>query len=65
MITDPTKLTKLIEVETAAMSDRDRALVCKGAALALLVVMEEWKEVYAWLDNSKPDPIARRSTVRG
>lgn len=57
-MSDPTKLTKLIEAETATMSDHDRALVCKGAALALLVVVDEWKDMYSWLDNSRPDPIA-------
>lgn len=61
---DPNALTKLIDTETVTMSDRDRALVCKGAALALLVVMEQWKDVYSWLDNSRPDPIAVTPTVR-
>lgn len=61
---DPQALAKLIETETAAMSDRDRVLVCKGAALALMVVLEEWRDVYSWLDNSRPDPIAVPPTVR-
>lgn len=64
-MSDPMKLTKLIEVETATMNDRDRALVCKGAALALAVVKEEWKGLYSWLDNSRPDLIACSRTVRG
>lgn len=64
MISDPMTLTKLINTETAAMSDRDRALVCKGAALALLVVLDEWKDMYSWIKNSDPDPIACSPTVR-
>lgn len=61
---NPNALTRLIEKETATMSDRDRALVCKGAALALLVVVDEWKDFYSWLDNSRPDPIVCERTVR-
>lgn len=61
---DPNKLTRIIDQETQSMSDRDRTLVRKGAAITLLVVKEEWRNVYGWLDNSEPDLIASTPTVR-
>lgn len=63
-MSDPNKLTRIIDAATATMSDKDRALVCTGAELALGVMKEEWKDLYSWLDNSRPDPIAVTPTVR-
>ena len=63
-MSDPNRLTRLIEAETAKMSDRDRALVCMGSELTLRVMKEEWKELFSWLQNSQPDPIACSPTVR-
>lgn len=63
-MSDPNKLTRLIDTETATMSDRDRALVCKGADLTLMIIREQHKEFFAWLQNARPDPIACSPTVR-
>lgn len=64
MMIDPNKLTRRLGVETADMSDRDAMLVRKGAGIALVVVMGEWKAFYSFLDNSRPDLIATTPTVR-
>lgn len=63
-MSDSMKLTKLLDAETSMMSAHDTMLIRKGAALALMVVMDEWKDVYSWLDNSRPDLIACSRTVR-
>lgn len=61
---DPNNLTRLLNLETATLSARDAMLVRKGAAIALTVVMKEWKGVYNWMNNSRPDMIACTQTVR-
>lgn len=61
---DPNKLTMLLNLETATLSAHDAMLIRKGAAITLAVVMEEWKGVYSWMDNSRPDMIACQPTVR-